>query len=72
MPWLLDMDYRAIRTERYKYIHWMRHPDENELYDLETDPYELTNLIDDPAFDAIEAELRTELKAKILEAMGLE
>ena len=20
-PWLLDMDYRAIRTDRYKYIH---------------------------------------------------
>ncbi len=29
-PWLLDMDYRAIRTSRYKYIHWMQHPDEND------------------------------------------
>ena len=72
MPWLLDMDYRAIRTERYKYIHWMRHPDENELYDLEKDPYELTNLIDEPTLDAVKAELRAELKVKILEAMGLE
>ena len=21
-PWLVDMDYRAIRTSRYKYVHW--------------------------------------------------
>ena len=71
MPWLLDMDYRAIRTKRHKYIHWMQHPDENELYDLESDPYELTNVIDDPAFDSVEAELRAALQAAALEAMGL-
>ena len=46
-PWLLDMDYRAVRTDRYKYVHWMQHPDENELYDLVEDPYETRNLIDD-------------------------
>ena len=38
MPWLTDMDYRAVRTERYKYIHWIHHPDEPELYDLRDDP----------------------------------
>ncbi len=71
MPWLLDMDYRAIRTKRYKYIHWMRHPDEGELYDLESDPYELINLIDDPALESIRAELRSTLRDSSLAAMGL-
>ena len=46
-PWLLDMDYRALRTERYKYIHWMHYPREPELYDLVEDPDEYVNLIGD-------------------------
>jgi arylsulfatase A-like enzyme len=70
-PWLLDMDYRAIRTERYKYIHWMQHPDENELYDLEKDPYETTNLIDDPQLAGIVGHLRAEMAAAVLDVMGL-
>lgn len=71
MPWLLDMDYRAVRTKRYKYIHWMRHPGENELYDLDSDPYELENRINDPALADVKAELQAELKRLSLEAMGL-
>lgn len=70
-PWLLDMDYRAIRTDRYKYIHWMQHPDENELYDLERDPYEMQNLIDDPQLAGVVSELRGEMRAAVLDAMGL-
>ena len=35
-----------IRTHQYKYIH--RLYEEDQLYDLETDPYELNNRIDDP------------------------
>jgi N-acetylglucosamine-6-sulfatase len=70
-PWLLDMDYRAIRTLRYKYIHWMQHPDESELYDLVEDPYETQNLIDDPALVGVVRDLREELAAAALDAMGL-
>jgi arylsulfatase A-like enzyme len=70
-PWLADMDYRAVRTDRYKYIHWMRHPDVPELYDLETDPYELTNRADDPALAAVRQELEAALGRLALEAMGL-
>ena len=22
MPWLVGMTYKAVRTDRYKYIHW--------------------------------------------------
>ncbi len=70
-PWLVDMDYRAIRTSRYKYVHWMQHPDENELYDLVEDPYETRNLIDDPRLAGVLGELRAELAAAVLDAMQL-
>jgi N-acetylglucosamine-6-sulfatase len=70
-PWLLDMDYRAIRTNRYKYIHWMQHPDENEFYDLEQDPYEMRNLIDDPRIAGVVSDLRAEMRAAVLDVMGL-
>jgi arylsulfatase A-like enzyme len=70
-PWLVDMDYRAIRTERYKYIHWMQHPDEGELYDLTTDPFETANLIDDPNMADLVVELRGRLADAAVDAMGL-
>jgi N-acetylglucosamine-6-sulfatase len=72
MPWLVDMDYRAVRTARHKYIHWMRHPDMDELYDLEADPYEQRNLIDDRAAEATKTELRRELGRLVLEVMSLD
>ncbi|HSR52525.1 MAG TPA: sulfatase [Acidobacteriota bacterium] len=71
-PWLLDMDYRALRTGRYKYIHWMQHPDENELYDLLEDPYEVRNLFADPAMEAVKQELQKKLRSAVLHASGLE
>ena len=48
MPWLVGMTYKAVRTDRYKYIHWVnrgRAGELDELYDLERDPYELKNPI---------------------------
>lgn len=71
MPWLLDMDYRALRTHRYKYIHWIHHPDENELYDVIADPDETRNLIHDPAMAGVVAGLREQLRERVLEAIGL-
>jgi N-acetylglucosamine-6-sulfatase len=70
-PWLMDMDYRAVRTDRYKLIHWIQHPDEQELYDLQEDPFELRNRIDDPAMQDVAVELQGELSRLVLEAMGL-
>ncbi len=70
-PWLLDMDYRALRTSRYKYIHWMHHPDEPELYDLVEDPFETRNLLGEPRMAGVERDLRAELGRAVLGAVGL-
>ncbi len=71
MPWLMDMDYRTVRTQRHKYIHWMQHPELDELYDLVSDPYETVNLVGDPGSAELRSELRAELGHLVLDAMGL-
>ncbi len=53
----------GIRTKRYKLIHVFDDIDEWELYDLENDPDEINNLIDDTNYDAVEVTLRKKLKA---------
>jgi len=53
-------NYYGIVLGPYKYIEW---PDgEKELYDLETDPYELNNRVRDPNFFPIRAFLHRELE----------
>jgi arylsulfatase A-like enzyme len=42
---------RMVRADRYKFVY--NTPDRNELYDLETDPAELHNLIDHPEYQVI-------------------
>jgi arylsulfatase A-like enzyme len=52
---------RAIRTDRWKYIErFAQEP--NELYDLQADPAELHNLIDDPEFDETQRKLAAQMK----------
>jgi len=51
----------GIRTNRYKLIHFYYDFDEWELYDLQTDPHELRNVYDDPAY----AETRNKMQAKL-------
>jgi N-acetylglucosamine-6-sulfatase len=73
-PWLIGMTYKAIRTDRYKLIHWVnrgRHGELDELYDLEKDPFELKNLIHSRAHAAIQAKLHRDLKVLVGEAVGL-
>ena len=38
----------GVRTERYKYIRYYGIWDTNEFYDLQNDPNETHNIIDDP------------------------
>jgi N-acetylglucosamine-6-sulfatase len=44
-PRIRNMGYQAVRTERYKYIHYLELPGMDELYDLQDDPFEMRNLI---------------------------
>jgi len=53
----------GVRTDRYKLIHFYYDIDEWELYDLETDPHELQNVYDDPAY----ADVREQLHQRLLE-----
>ncbi|MDG5491332.1 sulfatase [Psychroserpens sp. SPM9] len=53
----------GIRTKRYKLMHFYDDIDTWELYDLEEDPKEINNQINNPDYDIIEAELRTQLTA---------
>ena len=50
---------RMVRWGNYKYI--FNAPDEDELYDLASDPHELGNCIDDPNYAEIAAEGRQRL-----------
>ncbi len=43
----------GIRTERYKLMHFYDDIDAWEFYDLEKDPNELTNSIDDPSYTEV-------------------
>lgn len=47
-PRILQMGYKAVRNQRWKYIKYVDLKGMDELYDLKTDPYELKNLINEP------------------------
>lgn len=51
----------GVRTERYKLMHFYDDIDTWELYDLEEDPKEINNQINNPEYDEIEARLRDKL-----------
>jgi len=73
-PWLVGMTYRAVRTDRYKYIKWVnraRDGELDEMYDLEKDPYEITNVIRKAAYRTTRDKLRRELRRLAATALGL-
>lgn len=51
----------ALRGDRYKYIYYHGVWDENELYDLQTDPKERSNLIRVPAMRGVADAMRDRL-----------
>jgi len=56
-----NMGYKAVRNERYKYIHYVDLAGADELYDLQEDPYELKNLISDPDYAAVLEQMKGDL-----------
>ena len=52
----------AIRTKKYKLIDAFLEDDIDELYDMENDPGEMNNLINDPEYQVIADGLRLELQ----------
>jgi len=73
-PWLVGMTYKAVRTQRHKYIRWVnrsRNGELDELYDLDRDPFEIANVINRPAYRAVREKLRRELRRLAVEAGGL-
>jgi N-acetylglucosamine-6-sulfatase len=52
----------AIRTDKFKLVDDFLNDDIDELYDLENDPGEMHNLINDPNYDVVEKELRSKLE----------
>ena len=61
-PRIRNMGYAAVRTTRHKYIQYRELQGMDELYDLDKDPYEETNIIDRPdahqTLQQMQAELR--------------
>ena len=42
------IDGRMVRTPQFKFVHYANDPVE-QLFDMKADPWEMTNLYDDPA-----------------------
>ena len=56
-------EYRGLRTTRYTYTHSLDGP--WQLFDNETDPYQLDNKIDDPAYADVRQALDALLQEKL-------
>jgi choline-sulfatase len=50
-----------IRHGKWKYVYFVRYPDQPQLFDLEADPEELRDLGTDPAFQAVKKECHSRL-----------
>lgn len=59
------MGYKAVRTDRYKYIRYVDLEGMDELYDLVADPFELNNIIDDDGYAPIVEEMNEKLNRLI-------
>ena len=61
-PRIRNMGYVAVRSGRHKYINYRELKGMDELYDLETDPFEETNLIGRPEAGDTLLRMQTELR----------
>ena len=61
----------AVRTDRYKYIHYHGIWDTDELYDLKKDPAEMCNLIDHAEYKGLVKQLNKRLFDWLEETDGM-
>jgi N-acetylglucosamine-6-sulfatase len=61
-------ELRAVRTKDYKYVTYLAPQDKDELYDLNKDPIEADNRIDDPVYAGVLRQLQTQLDSLRLAA----
>ncbi|OJU26840.1 MAG: hypothetical protein BGN92_07120 [Sphingobacteriales bacterium 41-5] len=61
----------AVRTDRYKFIRAIGVLDTDQLYDLQTDPYEVNNLIRKPEYQTLGKELNAKLWQWLDDTKGL-
>ena len=59
-------EWRGVKTKRYTYVRWLS--GDIELYDDESDRYQLKNLADDPTHAPTVRELESRLKELLAEA----
>lgn len=62
-PRINNMGYKAIRTDRYKYIRYHQLEDMDEVYDLKNDPYELNNIYSTKKGKKIQTKYESRLKS---------
>jgi N-acetylglucosamine-6-sulfatase len=67
-PRMVQMGYQAVRTGRWKYIHYLELEGMDELYDLKADPYEMKNLINQPGSEKRLKEVQQELEKLLKES----
>ena len=61
-PRVRKMGYKAVRNERWKYIHYFELEGMDELYDLKADPYEMRNIIRQPGTAKVVEALKQEME----------
>lgn len=66
-PRMSMMGYKAVRSEQWKYIHYLELEGMDELYDLKADPYEMENLIHQPGAARALAKLKHEMERLLKE-----
>jgi arylsulfatase A-like enzyme len=60
--WHMVQPHYGIRTKRFKLIHFYYSMDQWELYDLDSDPYEMSNLYNDSKYKNLIKALKKKLK----------